>query len=112
MLSSDTELADSLPLGEEGGVIGMVRDEVTGDPLTGVTIESKSDGSGALIRYLNDTADAFDGTATGSTGIFIIVEPDLGEEFLAMNGTTELGDGTAGSAPGSLFIMVMDVPAP
>jgi hypothetical protein len=113
MLASDTALADFLPLGDEGGVIGMIRDEVTGDPLTGVTVEPKDgDSSNALIRYLNDGADAFDGASTGTSGIFIVVDPGLGEEFLAMNGTTELGEGTAGSAPGSLFIMVMDVPAP
>lgn len=111
-LASDTLLADFLPLGDEGGVIGMVRDGTTGIPAAGYTVASKNgDSSNALIRYLNEAGDAFDATETSSSGIFITVNPGLGEEFEAQMGGTAVdgADGTAGSTSGSLFILILDI---
>jgi hypothetical protein len=111
-LAGDTELEEDLPLGDKGGVIGLARSAETGVPKAGITIVSTNgDGSNALVRYLNNAGDAFDGDATGDSGIFIIVNPGLGEQFDAFEGTemTIAPTGTAGSTNSSLFIMIMGV---
>jgi hypothetical protein len=111
-LEGDTELEGELPLGEKGGVIGFARSAETGDPAPGITIVSTDgDTSDAIVRYLNEAGDAFDGTETASSGIFIIVNPGLGENFDALMGgePTDAPTGTAGSTNQSLFIMIMGV---
>ena len=42
-LESDTDLADFLPLGDKGGVVGMVRDGTTGEPAPGHTVVTSGD---------------------------------------------------------------------
>lgn len=110
-LAGDANLAEFLPLGDEGGVIGFARDAATGGPKAGVTVV-QGDSSNAQVRYLNATGDAFDAAATTDSGVFILVNPGLGENFgAALNGTDVDGvSGTAGSTSGSLFILIMDIP--
>ena len=100
--------ADKLPLGAQGGVIGLLRDGATGDPVAGATIQSASgDSSTAVIRYLNDAEDAFDGTVTGTSGLFVIVAPGLGEGFEAVVNGEVVADQPAGSSAGAVFIMAL-----
>ncbi len=100
MLALDPAIPpEVLPLGPAGGVVGLVRD-VNGAPVSGATVLSTTDsGSEAIVRYLNDDG-TFGTTATGSFGLFVILQPALAEEFEAELGGMSLGYDTALSAPG------------
>lgn len=113
LLEPDPEFANALPLGEAGGVVGMVRDAATGLPIADATVESTDgDTSGAVIRYLNETGDGFVDTSTSSNGIFVLVKPGLGEVFgVSVGGVPVDGEtGTAGSANGAIFTLIFNVP--
>ena len=112
-LENDADFANQLPLGDAGGVIGLVRDATTGDPITGaVVVPEDADTSNAVVRYLNEAGDGFVSDATTSQGVFIIVKPGLGETFgLEVGGNPVDGlSGTAGSANGAAFTLIMNVP--
>lgn len=83
-LAADDALADYLPLGEMGGVVGIVRNRYTGEPVPNARIVSLTNGdaTGALIRYLADDS-TFGSDATGSAGVYVLLNPALAEEFEA-----------------------------
>ena len=83
-LGQDAALADYLPLGDAGGVVGIARNRYTGDPVAGLEIVSLTNGdaSEAIVRYLQDDGTFADGTTT-ATGIYVILNPELAEEFEA-----------------------------
>jgi len=112
-LAMDAEigaLEGVLPLGDEGGVVGLTRDGATGDAVGGaVVVPEDPDGSSAIVRYLQDD-DTWGPDATGSSGIFVIINPSLAEEFhVEVDGATVSGTGTAGSASGAIFTLIMNV---
>lgn len=111
-LEGDAGLPDnSLPLGERGGVIGLVRDGTTGDPIAGATVVPDDENSGAVIRYLQDDG-TFDDVSTGPSGIFVVLNAALmGEDFTAFLDTTELASGTAGAANGAVFSLILNADA-
>ncbi len=112
-LELDPEFADQLPLGDAGGVVGLVRDVATGEPIAGaVVVSTEPDTSGAVIRYLNEAGDDFTTDMTSSQGIFVIVKPGLGEDFgVEVDGAPVDGvTATAGSANGAVFTAILDVP--
>lgn len=95
-----------LPLGEAGGVVGLVRDS-SGMPVAGASIESENGaGTGALIRYLNDDG-TFGMTETSDLGIFVIVNPGLGESFDAVVDGMPVPGGAAGSAADAVFTLII-----
>lgn len=98
--------AENLPLGEAGGVVGLVRD-ATGLPIGGAVVSSTNAGSGAFIRYLNDDG-TFGETGTSDLGIFVILEPALAEVFEVDVGGSVAGTGTAGSANGAIFTLIFN----
>jgi hypothetical protein len=101
--------AASLPLGDAGGVMGLLRDGATGTPVEGATVVSANDSSAAIVRYLADDG-SFGTDATGPSGIFVILDPSLAEEFTPMMGGAAIGgNGTAGSAAGAAFTLVLNV---
>ncbi len=112
-LEGDPEIAAGLlPLGDAGGVVGLVRDAATGEPVAGVTVVSESGGSDAIVRYLMED-DTFGAEATSTTGIYVILDPELAEEFRPMmDGVAVGGSGTAGSAGGAAFTLIMNVNPP
>jgi hypothetical protein len=112
MLEGDPEFADSLPLGNLGGVIGLTRDKSTGMPMGGIQVQSQEpDTTLSVVRYLNEGKTAFDATETASHGLFVIIEPKLGEKFDAVMGgePIEGADGTVGSAKDVIFTLVLDI---
>lgn len=106
-LQGDAALAEYVPLGEKGGVVGVVRDS-SGEPMAGAVVESTiGDSSVALIRYLAEDGMSFTSDMTSSNGLFILVAPQLAEEF-TVAGTDAVG--TAGSAAtGAVFVMALNV---
>lgn len=108
-LAMDAEIdAGSLPLGDAGGVIGLVRDINTGAPVEGATVVSTNEGSVALVRYLADDG-TFNAEGTGPSGIFVILEPMLAETFEAqMGGSAISGVGTAGQTDGAAFTLILN----
>jgi hypothetical protein len=112
LLQQDSSLSDHLPMGDEGGVLGLVREQDTGVPVAGATVES-TDGaaSTAFVRYLNEAGDAFDASATGTSGIFVVLDPAQGEDFDAFlaGEPTTAPTGKAVSVNGSVFVMVMGI---
>ncbi|WP_181234283.1 hypothetical protein [Enhygromyxa salina] len=110
-LMSDPEVTEELPLGEAGGVVGLVRDQATGDLIEGaVVVPTDANGSGAVIRYLNAAGDDFVTDATTTSGVFVIVNPGLGETFgVEVNGMDQGITGTGGSANGAIFTLIMNV---
>lgn len=106
-LSMDPEIpAENLPLGEAGGVVGLVRD-ADGLPIPGAVVASTDGASGAFIRYLQDDG-SFGVDGTTDTGIFVILEPALAEEFEVSIGGAVVGGGTAGSANGAIFTLIVN----
>ncbi len=99
-------LPESLPLGDAGGVVGFVRD-TAGVPVGGAEVSSTNDGSGAIIRYLNDDG-TFGVDRTSDLGIFVIIEPALAEVFEVSVAGAVVGGGTAGSADGAIFTMIVN----
>ncbi|KIG15255.1 hypothetical protein DB30_05799 [Enhygromyxa salina] len=110
-LMTDAEFANHLPLGESGGVVGLVRDVATGDLIEGaVVVPTKGNSSNAVIRYLNAAGDDFVTEATTTSGVFVIVNPDIGETFGVEIGGEDQGiTGTGGSSSGAIFTLVMNV---
>lgn len=98
--------AENLPLGEAGGVVGLVRDSGN-QPVAGAVVSSTEDGSGAFIRYLNDDG-TFGTDSTSDLGIFVILEPALAESFEVEVGGAIVGGGTAGSADGAIFTLIVN----
>jgi len=112
LLMADPEFANALPLGTAGGVVGLVRDAATGDPIAdAVIVSTDPDTTGAVIRYLNETGDGFVDTSTSSNGVFVLVKPGLGEVFgVEVGGVPVDGEtGTAGSANGAIFTLIFNL---
>lgn len=99
--------AEALPLGENGGVIGLVRDGTSGEAIDRAEVSSDGDDSAAIVRYLADDG-SWTEDGTGAAGIFVIINPSLAEEFsVQVDGNTVAG-GTAGSANGAIFTLIMN----
>ena len=115
LLANDPALADFLPLGLEGGVIGLARDRATGVPMSGVEVIPKTPlVTSTMNRYLSEDQQSFNSTSTGTSGLFILVDlRTTGDEFTADigNGEIDAVSGTAGSTNDALFVMVLNVPA-
>jgi len=108
-LGEDDEIAaDLLPLGDEGGVVGLVRDG-NRQPIAGATVASSKGMKGSIIRYLNDDG-TFNPDETSDLGVFVILNPGLGEEFDVSSGGAVVGTGTAGSAAGAIFTLIVTAP--
>ena len=105
-LMADAALAEFLPLGDKGGVVGFVRDGA-GAAKAGAKVVPVKDTSSAQVRYLNDDGLGFNSDATGSSGLFVLVNPGLAEGFKVEGGTFEA---SAGSAPNAAFVMVLTEP--
>jgi hypothetical protein len=99
--------AGALPLGENGGIVGLVRDGATGDPISGAVVAPVADGSDAVVRYLDDTG-GFSDDVTGESGIFVIFgAPTTGETFAATVDGTEIASTQAGSANNVIFSLIL-----
>lgn len=111
ILMDDAEIAPYLPLGDEGGVVGMVRSAASSAPIAGAKVVPEGGSTNALIRYLNDAGDGFTSDMTGASGIFVLVNPGLAEKFnVEVDGNVVADtEGTAGSAKGAAFIMLLNV---
>jgi hypothetical protein len=111
LLLLDLELTEFLPLGEAGGVVGIVRNAATGDLIEGAVVVSVDpDTTSAKVRYLNEAGDGFTADMTSTQGMFVIVDPGLGEDFdVEIGGVSQGLSGTAGSANGAIFTLIMNV---
>ncbi len=108
LLAADPDVMMFLPLGDNGGVIGLARDAATSAPLAGKKVVPVNDASKAFVRYLADDGMSFNSDATGATGVFIVVNPGLAEEF-TVEGNPEI-TAKAGSAKGAAFVMILNLP--
>lgn len=110
MTDADPNVVAAQPLGDNGGVIGLVR-QAGGAGVAGAVVKSTKADSTALIRYLNEDGLGFNADATGASGIFVLMAPGLAEGF-----TVEVGGqptdltGTAGSAKNAAFVLIFNVP--
>lgn len=106
-LATDVDVpAELLPLGDAGGIVGLVRD-AAGMPIAGAVVEA-APGSAAIIRYV-----AADNTivtdATTDTGIFVILGgAQTGEDYTASVGGSVVADGRAGTANNVVFTMILN----
>ncbi|HWB76267.1 MAG TPA: hypothetical protein VG755_14955 [Nannocystaceae bacterium] len=111
-LAGDAAVADHLPLGEAGGVVGVARNRYTGEPVAGLEIVSKTNGDAtmAVIRYLQDDG-TFTSDVTGAPGVYVLVNPALAEEFEAEQGGTIVSTraNKAGSGPPGVFTMNLTI---
>jgi hypothetical protein len=108
LLAGDPALSASLPLGERGGIVGLVRDATTGEPIAGAVVRSSNTTTSAVVRYLAEDAQSFSDTATASNGLFVILEPGLAESFQAVAGGVTLGPNLGGTAAKLVFVLVLD----
>lgn len=107
LLAEEAELADALPLGEQGGVIAFVRDVMTGEPIVGAVVRSERETSTASVRYLADDGESFTADQTSDQGIAIILNPGLGENFGAYLGDELISTNLAGSTPNAIMVVTM-----
>ena len=106
-LMMDAEIpAENLPLGENGGVVGLVRD-AEGLPVAGAEVLSANPDTEAFVRYLQDDG-SFGIDRTSDTGIFVIIAPGLAEQFEVSVDGMVVGGGTAGSANGAIFTLIVN----
>ncbi|MBN2803986.1 MAG: hypothetical protein JXR91_12910 [Deltaproteobacteria bacterium] len=103
--SSYPEEKDNLPLGDQGGVLGVIKGVDTGDGIEGTVIKSTNDTTASKIYYLNEARDGFTTDKTSSNGIFVILHSGLAEEFSAFinNKVISRRPATAGETKGVLF---------
>jgi hypothetical protein len=111
-LTGDAELADYLPLGDAGGVVGTARNRYTGEPMAGIRLVSLTNGDSttAIIRYLNEDG-SFGTDATSATGTYVLFNPALAEEFEAdLDGTiVSTRANKAGSGAPGVFTMNLSI---
>ena len=111
-LATDPALADHLPLGDAGGVVGSARNRYTGEPVAGLRIVSKTNGPGtaALVRYLADDG-TFTDDVTSTTGIYVLLNSALAEEFEAENAGQIVSTraNKAGSGAPGVFTMNLSI---
>jgi len=111
MLEGDPEFVEVLPLGVEDGVVGMVRRLADGAPIAGATVVPLEEEYDVVIRYLNEAGDGFDGTATGTSGMFVFVDSALNEEFdIEIDGEAQNVLSRSGTAVGAVFTLIFNVP--
>lgn len=109
MTDPDPMVASAVPLGDNGGVIGLVRKGEAG--VADAVVVSEKDGSTAVIRYLNEDGMGFNPDATSSNGVFVLLNPGLAEKFtVEVGGAPTMLSGTAGSAKGAAFVLIFNVP--
>jgi hypothetical protein len=103
--------SDRLPLGEKGGVLGVIKHVVSGDGVKDAVLKSANDSTSARIYYLNEARDGFTTGKTSSNGIFVIMQPGLAEEFNAFIGSKKVSrrSATAGETSGVLFATTVQV---
>ncbi len=106
-LMKDPLLADDLPLGVEGGCLGLVRD-ASGQPLAGQVVQPVNPGSTAQVRYLDADGDGFNAEQTAASGVFVVLGPGLAEKFEVAG--SPMTTASAGSAEDAIFVMVLDLP--
>ena len=100
--------ADQLPLGEQGGVIGLVRD-ATGAPVVGAVVAPVAGDSSAIVRYVN-ADNTISADMTTETGIFIVIGANqFGEDFEATMDGASLATGTAGATDNAVFTLILNV---
>jgi hypothetical protein len=109
-LESDADAAEHLPLGENGGVVGIARNRYTGEPQPGVQIVSLQPTTYALVRYLGSDG-SWSVDATTDTGVYAILNPALAEEFEAQMGGAVVSTrpNKAGSGPPGIFTMNLTI---
>ncbi|MCP4604627.1 MAG: hypothetical protein GY847_29590 [Proteobacteria bacterium] len=99
-----------VPLGEKGGVVGEIGTLSSGEGIEGAYLKSrKGDDSDTIILYPNEDFTALQ-DATSSTGIYVGLNPDIGEKFDAYdkNGVKlrfVIDGGTMGSTPCAIFYL-------
>lgn len=107
LLAKDPTLAPYLPLGAEGGTLGLVRDN-TGAPVADAVVQSVKANSTAKIRYLAGDGNSFGVDATANSGVFVVLNPGLAERFEVSG--APLATQTAASAKDVIFVMALDLP--
>lgn len=107
-LMTDVDVApELLPLGDAGGIVGIVRGP-DGAPIAGAVVEPVEAGGESVIRYVG-TDDSIVADATTETGLFIIVGAvGTGEDFQATVDGTVVADGTAGTANNVVFTLILN----
>ncbi|WP_096330271.1 hypothetical protein [Nannocystis exedens] len=109
MTDADQAVVDALPLGESGGVVGLVRQG--GAPVAGAVVVPENDSSTAAIRYLNEDGMGFNTDGTSSNGVFVLLNPSIAEKFTVEIGGNATGlTGTAGSAKMAVFALIFNAP--
>jgi hypothetical protein len=99
---------DALPLGANGGTVGIVRDAFTGLPVAGASVIPPPD-SFAQFRYPHSNG-SLDAIATDSTGLFVgLGVSTTGEELTVVTPSGTQATATLSSAAGIVFVAAFDV---
>ncbi|MCH9688099.1 MAG: hypothetical protein K0V04_42100 [Deltaproteobacteria bacterium] len=81
----------SLPLVTEGGSVVVIRDAATGDRVDAATLVPQFGGGSSTIRYLEPDELTFNDLETTSTGIAVILDAGLPEDFEVIVGGVPTG---------------------
>ncbi|MCP4604626.1 MAG: hypothetical protein GY847_29585 [Proteobacteria bacterium] len=110
LLENHPTAKNYVPLGEKGGVIGEIGTLSDGKGIEGAYLRSrKGDDSETVVLYPNEDFTALQ-DSTSSTGIYIGVNPDIGEKFDAYKKDGSkvrfgIDGGTMGSTPCAIFYL-------
>ncbi|MDC0670722.1 hypothetical protein [Nannocystis radixulma] len=109
MTDADMAVVDALPLGDNGGVIGLVREGTKG--VADAVVVPEKDTSTGIVRYLNEDGMGFNADATSSNGVFVLLSPGIAEKYtVEVAGQATNLWGTAGSAKMASFVLIFNVP--
>jgi hypothetical protein len=98
-----------LPLGDAGGVVGLVRD-ADGLPIAGAVVSPVDADSDAIIRYVHDD-DGIEAAATGDSGLVIVLgAAQTGEFFEATLGGESIATGRTASTDSVVVTLVLTEP--
>jgi hypothetical protein len=80
-----------LPIGELGGVVGVVRDRESGQPVAGASVYADGFSQQGIVVYPDFESWSVWGETTGPEGLFVILGSAVGEEYRAASasGTSE-----------------------
>jgi len=117
-LKADPKTAMFYPMGGDkdgvsgkGGAVGLLLEVETGKGFVDATLQSVSDNSKAVIRYLDDDQNGLNEVGTGSSGLFVVLNPGVGEKFDAIVDEKIISDrpGTFGAAPPGIYTNTLHV---
>ncbi len=111
LLRDDSEMEPYMDLLDKGGAIGGIFDVDCAKPIVGAELRKSGGGStNAKIRYLNADGNGFNKDGITSAGMYVLVNPSLGERFDVFLDGKQINRTTAKLGNRDCMIFIVDIP--